>query len=61
MFENFPSSLVNRQSKRPGPPFRYSNRDGKVSHLVRGSKVLGDMKDLTRSFKPAAEKGRNLD
>ena len=28
------------------PPFRYINRDGEVSHLVRGGKVLGEMKYL---------------
>ena len=37
------------------PPFRYTNRSDRVSHLVIGRKVLGDMKYLMRSFKRAAE------
>ena len=37
------------------PPFRYINCDDEVSLLVRGSKVLGDMKYLMRSVKRAAE------
>ena len=37
------------------PPFRYINQDNEMSHLVRGSKVLGDMKYLIRSVKRAAE------
>ena len=36
-------------------PFIYMNQDGEVSHLVRGSKVLGDMKYLIRSVKRAAK------
>ena len=36
-------------------PFRYINRDYEVSHLVRGSKVLGDMKHLMKSVKRAEE------
>ena len=31
------------------PPFRYINRADEVSHLVRGSKFLGDVKYLMRS------------
>ena len=34
---------------------RCINGNDEVSHLVRGSKVLGDMKYLMRSIKPAAE------
>ena len=37
------------------PLFRYINRAGEVSHLVRGRKVLGYMKYLMRSVKQAAE------
>ena len=37
------------------PPFRYINCDDELSHLVRGSKVLGDMKYLMRSIKLASE------
>ena len=33
------------------PPFRYINWADEVSILVRGSKVLGDMKYLMRSVK----------
>ena len=36
-------------------PFRYINRYDEVYHLVRGRKVLGDMKYLMRSVKRAAE------
>ena len=36
-------------------PFRYINGDDEVSHLVRGSKVIGDMKYLMRSVKRAVE------
>ena len=36
-------------------PFRYNNRYDEVYHLVRGRKVLGDMKYLMRSVKQAAE------
>ena len=36
------------------PPFRYINQDDEVSHLVRGMKVLGNMKYLMRGG------GRNL-
>ena len=32
-------------------PFRYINPDDEVSHLVRGSKVLGDIKYLMRLVK----------
>ena len=32
-------------------PLRYINRADNVSHLVRGRKVLGDMKYLMRSVK----------
>ena len=35
-------------------PFRYINQADEVSHLVRGSKVLGDMKYLMRPVKEAA-------
>ena len=37
------------------PLFRYNNQDDEVSHCVRGGKVIGDMKYLTRSVKRAAE------
>ena len=37
------------------PPFRYINRSDEESHLVRGSKLLGDMKYLMRSGNRAAE------
>ena len=36
-------------------PFRYINGYDEVSNLVRGRKVLEDMKYLMRSVKPAAE------
>ena len=36
-------------------PFRYINRYVEMSRLVRGRKVLGDMKYLTRSVKRAAK------
>ena len=36
-------------------PFRYINWDDEVSRLVRGRKVLGNMKYLMRSVKRAAE------
>ena len=36
-------------------PFRYINQAGEVSHIVRGSKVLGDMKYLIRQVKGATE------
>ena len=32
-------------------PFRYINQDDEVSHFVRGSKVIGDMRYLMRSVK----------
>ena len=35
--------------------FRYINQADGVSHFVRGSKLLGDMKHLMRSVKQAAE------
>ena len=37
--------LIGNQRYRV-PPFRYINRDDDVSPLVRGRKVLGDMKYL---------------
>ena len=37
------------------PPFRYIKWADEVSILVRGSKVLGDMKYLMRSVKQEAE------
>ena len=37
------------------PPFIYINWDGEVSHLVRGRKVLGDMKYLMSSVKQTSE------
>ena len=36
-------------------PFRYINRADEVSNLVRGSKVLVNLKYLTRPVKRAAE------
>ena len=47
--------MVNRQPKRPGPPFRYINQADKVSHLVIVMKVLGGVKYLMRSVKQAAD------
>ena len=41
--------------KNQVPPFRYINWHDEVSILVRGRKVVEDMKYLMRSFKPAAE------
>ena len=37
------------------PPFRYINWYGEVYHLVRGRKLLGDMKYLTRPVKQSSE------
>ena len=43
------------------PPLRYINRYDELYCLVRGSKVLGDMKYLMRSVKIAVEGGGDLD
>ena len=37
------------------PPFRYINCSDELSYLVRGSKLLEDMKYVMRSVKQAAE------
>ena len=37
------------------PSFRCINQDDELSHMVRGRKVLGDMKYLIRSVKRAAD------
>ena len=37
------------------PPFRYINWSDEVSYLVRGRKLLGDMKYLMRPVKRVAE------
>ena len=41
--------------RHQAPVFRYIIRDDELSNLVRGSKVIGDMKYLTRSVKQASE------
>ena len=43
--------IVNKRDRVP--PFRYINQDDEVYHLVRGRKVLGDMKYLMKSVKRA--------
>ena len=37
------------------PPFRYINWADEVTHLVRGGRMLGDIKYLMRSVKQEAE------
>ena len=45
--------IVNQRDRVP--PFKYINWEDEVSHLVRGRKVLGDMKYLMKSVKQEAE------
>ena len=48
---NFLQVLLISNKRDQVTPFRYINQDDEVSHLVRGRKVIGDMKYLMRSVK----------
>ena len=52
---NFFQVLLIGNQRYQVPLFRYINWSDEVYHLVRGRKVLGDMKYLMRSVKRAAE------
>ena len=51
MFDNLLKYLLIGNQRYQVPPFIYINRVDDVSHMVRGRKVLGDMKYLMRSVK----------
>ena len=52
---NYPQFWLIRNQRDQVILFRYINRDYEVSHLIRGSKVLGDINHLMSSVKRAAE------
>ena len=52
---NFLRVLLLSNERYLVPLLRYINREDEVSHLVRGSKVLGGMKYLMRPVKQSAE------
>ena len=52
---NFIQVLLINNQRYQVTQFRYINKYDEVSHCVRGGKVIGDMKYLTRSVKRAAE------
>ena len=53
--DNFLQVLSIGNQRDQVTPFIYINGSDEVSHLVRGRKVLEDMKYITRSVKRAAE------
>ena len=54
-FNNFLQVWLIDNQRYQFPPFIYINRADEVYHLFRGSKLLGDIKYLTKPVKLEAE------